>query len=117
MQYNKEETEKYLDKVRNYLKETYGQIKPVWENLISLLGDQYDSYLCAKDAVAQYGMLIQSSRGMVSNPAIKIQNDAIIQINKIWAELGITPKMEIKLKTGDKKESLDDDGFLATVIG
>lgn len=115
MQYNKEQTEKYVEKVRAYLKATYGEIKPVWENLIDLLGDQYDSYLCAKDTVNQYGMLIQSARGMVSNPAIKIQNDAIIQINKIWTELGITPKMEIKLKTGDKKEVLDD-GFLSAII-
>ena len=48
------------------------------------------------------------------NPAVKISHDSLIQIQKLVQELGISPKIEIKLKTSNLQNEQEDD-FLANL--
>ena len=85
-----QETQEYINAVEAYLISTYGNIKDSWRPLI------------------------QTKNGMASNPAVKVSHDSLIQIQKLVQELGISPKIEIKLKTSNLQNEQEDD-FLANL--
>ena len=109
-----QETQEYLNAVEAYLIDTYGKIKDSWKPLIQMLGTEYDLYLATQEAIKSNGILIQTNKGMVSNPAVKVSHDSLIQIQKLVQELGISPKIEIKLKTSNLQNEQEDD-FLANL--
>lgn len=106
--YTHKETTDYVASISEYCMKTYGVIKESWKPLLHLIGEEYDTYLSACDTIAATGLVVQSSRGMSPNPAIKIKNDALIQVQKLANELGVTPKQEIKLKTSEPKDNTED---------
>ena len=109
-----EETQEYIKSIEEYLISTYGYIKDSWRPLIKMIGTEYDLYLATQQAIKTNGILIQTNKGMVSNPAIKVSHDSLIQIQKLVQELGISPKIEIKLKTSNLQNEQEDD-FLANL--
>ena len=109
-----EETQEYINAVEAYLTSTYGNIKDSWKPLIQMLATEYDLYLATQEAIKSNGILIQTKNGMASNPAVKISHDSLIQIQKLVQELGISPKIEIKLKTSNLQNEQEDD-FLANL--
>lgn len=113
MVYKFESTTNYVENVKNYVKKTYGEIKPVWMTLIELLGSHYDLYQLAQIDIESSGLITNGDKGPKANPSIKIANDALIQIQKLVNELGISPKQEIRLRTNDPSEA--DDDFLETL--
>ena len=104
-----QETQEYINSIEEYLISTYGCIKDSWKPLIKMIGTEYDLYLVSQQAIKNNGILIQTNKGMVSNPAIKVSHDSLIQIQKLVQELGISPKIEIKLKTSNLQNEQEDD--------
>lgn len=101
-------TSDYLRSIEKYLKERYGKMEDSWYQLLEMLGGQLDIYALAKDEIKRNGLMIMGPRGMQSNPCIKIQNDALIQSQKLIQELGVSPKMEIKLKVTEPQANEED---------
>lgn len=110
-----DETIAYVKAVRAYLEETYGSIKDSWKPLIKMLATEYDLYSMAQVAIKANGILVPGPKdSQIANPAIKVSHDALVQINKLTQELGITPKIEAKLKLSNIKDDTDD--FLDNLI-
>ena len=104
-----QETQEYINSIEEYLTQTYGYIKDSWKPLIKMIGTEYDLYLVSQESIKSNGILIQTNKGMVSNPAIKVSHDSLIQIQKLVQELGLSPKIEIKLKTSNLQNEQEDD--------
>ena len=109
------ETEEILSNTVNYLKLQFKEIKPEWKALLQTLGNLYDIYFLAQQDVETRGLTIQTSKGIVANPSFKILNDTLIRIEKVFDQLAVTPKAQLKLKLVDKGES--DEEFIAGLIG
>lgn len=113
--YKYKETEEILSNTVNYLKSQFKEIKPEWKALLQTLGNLYDIYFLAQQDVETRGLTIQTSKGIVANPSFKILNDTLIRIEKVFDQLAVTPKAQLKLKLVDKGES--DEEFIAGLIG
>lgn len=104
-----DETKNYVAAVEKYLLDTYGYIKDTWKALIKMLAKEYDLYILSQEAVKANGILLQTPKGMISNPAIKVSHDSLVQVQKLVQELGISPKIEIKLKTNTMDKGTEED--------
>ena len=104
-----DETKNYVAAVEKYLMDTYGYIKDTWKALIKMLAKEYDLYILPQEAVKSNGILLQTPKGMISNPAIKVSHDSLVQVQKLVQELGISPKIEIKLKTNTMDKGAEED--------
>lgn len=113
--YKYKETEEILSNTVNYLKSQFKEIKPEWKALLQTLGNLYDIYFLAQQDVQTRGLTIQTSKGIVANPSFKILNDTLIRIEKVFDQLAVTPKAQLKLKLVDKGES--DEEFISGLIG
>lgn len=99
------ETDEYIENVKVYLIETFGEIKPAWLPLLDLLRFQYDLFLMAKENILENGIQINGR----TNSCVKVQQDALVQIGKLQMSLGISPYYAIKLKMTQPKDGGDDD--------
>lgn len=112
MKFKYPETDEYVQTVIDYLTEKFGEVKPVWMRLITLLGQENDMYLLAKQDVEDNGISIQTSRGMIQSPSLKSMHQSAVQIQKIANSLGITPNSSIKLKMQSPGQEEDEEDFL-----
>lgn len=107
-------TVKYLTNVRKYLKEKYGKVSPEWEQPLEILADNLELYQQCKESIKKDGLMLVAKNGaMTRNPLIKTQMDAQIQITKLLAEFGLTPRAQSKIalnndEDDELKELLDD---------
>lgn len=112
-----EVTQRYLFSIEQYLKAKFGTIQSQWESLLDILAQQFDLYILSKEAIKANGIIIDAGRaGTKANPAIKVSNDAIIQIEKIFSELGLSPKAELKLRELSANDEGESD-FLKKLMG
>ena len=58
---------------------------------------EWAHWIEAQTALRDQGMLIQGRGGLVRNPYIRIANDALKQLQRLWIELGLTPSSRSKL--------------------
>lgn len=106
-------TLKYLQAVRKYLKEKYGKVAPEWEQPLEILFDNLELYQQCKDSIKNDGLLLMAKNGAYTkNPLIKVQLDAQIQITKLIAEFGLSPKAASKINLAD-----EDDDELKELLG
>lgn len=115
------ETQEYLKAIEETLLKKYGSVKDEWYTLLEMLGGQVDLYKTARMMIKENGLTTTSARGLiVPNPAIKIQNDALIQINKLVGEFGISPKASAKVKItsedADEKYTNEENDFIANLM-
>lgn len=103
----KEEIKEYVDSIKSFLTEKHGYIRNSWFPLIEMLANEYEIYLIAKQEVETNGLLVQTSRGLFANPAVKIKNDALVQIGKLVNELHLSPKSESKLGKENTESTQD----------
>jgi P27 family predicted phage terminase small subunit len=85
------------------------------EDTLKLIGNTYLTYLVATDYLLKGGYLIKSPRGeLKAHPAVKIQLDAQIQLNKMMDSFGLSPKArkEISKPKERAKEESDIAKFL-----
>lgn len=109
MQY-REQTIKYMDSVRNYLTQKFGNVKSEWEIALDMLGSTLEQYFQCCDEIEQNGVVIQGQRGAMINPACTLKNQCQIRIEKLIAEFGLASRSAMKLTVDvDDTEDLIQD--------
>lgn len=106
-------TVKYLTNVRRYLKEKYGKVSPEWEQPLEILADNLELYQLCKESIKKDGLLLVAKNGAYTkNPLIKVQLDAQVQITKLIAEFGLSPRSASKINLVE-----EDDDTLKELLG
>lgn len=83
------------------------------EQPLELLADNYELYQQCRDSVHNDGLMLVAKNGaMTRNPLIKTQMDAQIQITKLLAEFGLTPRAQSKIALNN-----DEDDELKELLG
>lgn len=106
------ETTKYIEKIKEYLIERYGEVKPEWLLLLSLLEDTYDEYLDMKALLEETGMF--NPKTYKKNPLIASIKDARATINKMVQHFGISPYSDSKIKKLSEED--DTEEFIESLI-
>lgn len=97
----------YIQAVRTHLQKTYGEIKPEWENPISLLEDNLNLYDEIQSALKQHGIFNPETGRR--NTLLSSLKDVQGQILTISRHLGLSPYSACKIKN---PESDDCDDFI-----
>lgn len=107
-------TVKYINAVKKYLKEKYGKVSPEWEQPLEILSDNLELYQQCKESIKKDGLMLIARNGAATkNPLIKVQLDAQIQITKLIAEFGLSPKAQSKIVLNND----DEDDELKELLG
>lgn len=102
---NKKQVEEFMNGVRNFLTNKYGKIDLSWEGGLYLLQDNYSTFLACQDDIDKDGLFLTNRFGdKIANPAIKMKNDAQIQMVKLLNEYGLTAHANGKLKENDSND-------------
>lgn len=109
--YSKETTAS-IKQLEKYLKETYGEIKPVWNNTLTIIADALDMIEKCKLEIEKHG-IYNPSTGR-KNPLIATVKDYQQILAKNYQMLGVTPWSESKIKMDDSGE---EDELLKSIIG
>lgn len=110
----KSESINYVSKVVDYLKKN-NQYDEVDELAMNLIAYNYSIFLSAIEEIEKFGMTSKGSRGnSIQNPAIKVANDAQIQLMKLMEKYGMTSKDRKKLFQSDSE--IDDESPLMQFI-
>lgn len=103
------ETQQFMNAVEKHLMDKFNEITPHWDGLLQMLAVQVDLYNQCKEQIKQDGLMVRDRFGqMVKNPLLKVQTDALIQINKLSQDFGLNPR---SLK-GLNIQSNEDNEFL-----
>lgn len=109
------EATEYMKKVVNYLTKN-NQLDEVDEGALTMLARNYSLFIKASKEIDANGILATGSRNnAISNPAIKIANDAQIQAVKIMEKFGLTAKDRKKLIMDDEDD--EDSPLMAFING
>lgn len=100
-----QETQNFMNAVENHLISKFGQIENQWEGLLAMMAVQVDLYNQCKEQIKQDGLMVRDRFGsMVKNPLLKVQTDALIQINKLAQDFGLNPRAMKGLNIQDNNE-------------
>lgn len=67
-----------------------------------MLCEAWATFLEATNKVRSKGILVQGRHGEpVRNPYLRVMNDSIQQLQKLFAEFGMTPSSRTRLRAGD----------------
>lgn len=112
-----EGTQKYISAVEDFLSAQYGTIRKEWCGILENLAYQFNLFQLAEASVKEMGLIINTSKGLAQNPAVKISQDSSTQIQRICKELGLTPMAIGRLKNiSDKDDKDDTDAFLENLM-
>lgn len=109
----KQGTKKIIDSINKYLIEKYGEVKPEWETIMYLLGDNLDLYKECRDSIKQNGIFDVNT--YKKNPLLSTCKDLQATIMKQIQHLGLSPyaaakiKMDVEDDTEDYIESLTNE--------
>lgn len=94
----------YIEQIKNYLKETYGEVKPEWSLTINTLEDTIKRYLEVKAIIDEEGIFFTDTKK--KNPLLSTEKDLLATILKLTQKLGISPwdDSKIKVQTEDNTE-------------
>ena len=110
----KSEAINYTTKVVDFLKKN-NQYDEIDELAMNLIAFNYSIFLSAIEEIEKFGMTSKGSRGnSIQNPAIKVANDAQIQLMKLMEKYGMTSKDRKKLFQNDSE--IDDESPLMQFI-
>lgn len=103
----------YIKNIGKYLKDN-GMFESIDMAVIENLRDSYKTILQAQDAIDEYGLMIETPKGLQPNKAHKIKFDSIIRMEKCLEILGIQGKQRYKdnLKAEIKEEETPLDRLL-----
>jgi len=108
---HEKEAQKYIKDVLNKLSFN-NEIDDELAGSVTLLGDNYNTFILCEKTLQREGILIFDRFGSkIAHPALKIKNDAIIQIQKLQNDLLLTKKSQLKVveTSTSKKEDVQDD--------
>lgn len=102
-----EKTEKFMNAVEKYLKDSFGEIKPSWSGLLGMLATNHQIFWECKDRITNEGLMIKNRFGaMDKHPLIKVMTDSQIQLVKLVTELGLSPRAA-KLVVSESNDEVD----------
>lgn len=99
--------ESYKANIIKYLTEKHGKVEENWMELIDILCNEVKLYHQAQQEIKENGIVIVSQRGIIANPAVRIGENAVVQIHKLVDALGLTPKSADKIKKNSEEEDKD----------
>lgn len=111
---NKSKIKDYMQGVRDFLQNEYGEVKSEWEITLIMLEDNLNLYEEIKQSIKDNG-IYSVTRG-VKNPLLSTMKDTQATILKISQKLGISPWDSSKIKqapvddVNDFVESLMEGG-------
>lgn len=98
--------------IKSYL-EANSKLENIDTALLESLESSYKNLLLAEEDIAKNGLFTTNRFGdKIANPAVKIANDAKIQMNKALEHLDVTVKLRCKNKPADKEEESPLEAFL-----
>ena len=110
----KSESINYVTKVVEFLKKN-NQYDEIDELSMNLIAYNYSLFLSAIEEIEENGITSKGSRGNeIQNPAIKVANDAQIQLMKLMEKYGMTSKDRKKLFQSDSE--IDEESPLMQFI-
>lgn len=103
---------KFVEETANYLFDVYGIGSEQDQHTLTMLADQMQVYVDAKNAQDSMPLVIEMNGGktLAPNPYITIANKAMENSIKLMNELGLTPKSRLAAN------KLDDDSALANFM-
>lgn len=99
--------ENYRENIIDYLTAKHGKVEENWKELIDILCNEVNLYHQAQEQIKANGIVIVNQRGIVANPAVRIGENAVVQIHKLVDALGLTPKSADKIKKNSEEEDKD----------
>lgn len=115
------ETERYIKKVINSLKEE-DKLNVIDEGILYLLAESHNQYIKATERVNEEGMTIAGSRNtIVVHPCVRIAKDNKATCLSIMSEMGLTLKarknLEEKVKQNENEieEKSPLENFFGTI--
>ncbi|WP_455094398.1 P27 family phage terminase small subunit [Prevotella koreensis] len=99
-------TQTFMGAVETHLINKFGSIEAQWDGLLLMLATNYELFWQCKNNINEQGLTVSNRFGGIDkNPLLKVQIDAQIQIIKLVAEFGISPKSIKNLNVGNNDES------------
>lgn len=105
------QTTKYINKIRSYIVSKYGGVSPQWELSLNMLESNIATFVECDKILAREGYIVSGARGLMVHPAAMLRDKALIRIEKLLTEYGLTPKAEKKLEVSE-----DDAQDLITAL-
>lgn len=98
------EAEVYLKNLYKLLKEQ-DVLTSMDDNAMSLIGSTYHNFITASKILQQEGLITKSKSGeLKAHPAVKIQLDSQIQLDKLMDKFGLNPKSRKEINKPKEKE-------------
>lgn len=72
--------------------------------VLAIYADNYDRYVQASSALQEYGLTMESRKGEIPSPYIKIAGDAAMQIQRCSTKLGLAATDRLKLIVPTEEE-------------
>lgn len=72
--------------------------------VLAIYADNYDRYVQASSALQEYGLTVESRKGEIPSPYIKIAGDAAMQIQRCSTKLGLAATDRLKLIVPTEEE-------------
>lgn len=100
-----ERTQTFMNAVEEHLSSKFGAIEDQWEGLLLMLATNYELFFNCKEIINKEGLMVQNRfGGFDKHPLIKVMTDAQIQVIKLVAEFGISPRSIKNLNVTDNNE-------------
>jgi len=97
------EVKDFMKSVIKKLKETTNEIDESWGAALTMLGDNYNTFILCRNQLKDDGLTVEDRFGVIQkHPLIKVQTDSQIQLVKLLQEFGLT------LKSGKRLDIVDD---------
>lgn len=95
------ETERYIKKVINSLKET-NKLNIIDEGILYILAESHNQYINATNRINEEGLTIAGSRNtIVVHPCVRIAKDNKATCLSIMTEMGLTIKSRSKMNVAE----------------
>lgn len=108
------EVQAMMEKVMATLTDEIGDNLPsAYELDLSLLADSLELYTQARNEITTHGILVDSGKAKVKNPAVAVLNSTQLFISKLINQFGLTRMAKSKLK--ENTDGLSAQDLLATL--
>lgn len=112
------ETKSYMKDVIKKLSNENNEIENDWISSLQMLAENYNTFILSSNQIKFDGITIKDRFGsVVAHPALKIRNDANIQVLKLLIEFGLTKKSAQKVVTIETEEDSPLISFVKGIKG
>lgn len=112
LNFKHKETKKVMKRISDFLTEKYGEVKPEWEVVLYMLGNNLDMYKDCQKEIETNGIFEANSYR--KNPLISTLKDLQATILKEVQHLGLSPYADSKIKQAAEDDTED---FIEALTG